>query len=501
MKEPMVATTYGSVSGQWRDAVACFLGIPYAASPVGALRFRPPAPPAAWDGTRDCSQFGPTPPKPSYPAPFDTLLPEPAIPGDEWLTVNVWTPDPGRAGLPVMVWIHGGAFSNGNSAVPGYDGRSFARDGVVLVSLNYRLGVDGFALLPDVPANRGLLDQIAALEWVRDNIAAFGGDPGNVTVFGESAGAMSVTTLLSLPRAAGLFARAITQSGAAQAAADPADAVLVTKELGVALGREASAENLALVSLPELIAAQVTVRDALSAQPDPSRFGASIVASSMPFIPVIDSALIPQHPRTAIAAGAGAGIPLLTGTNTDEYRLFLVPTGLAGLVTADSLPGLAAMLGIGPEVTAIYQAGRPGDSPGDLLAAMITDRFFRVPALAVAQARAAADGRAPAGAGTYVYEFAWPSPVSGLGACHSIEIPFVFDNLRAEGAELALGPAPPAGLATQMHAAWITFARDGDPGWPAFDDSCPVMVFDAPGSGVQSDPRGAERRAWLSPGP
>lgn len=494
--EPVAVTTHGKVSGQWRDGVACFLGIPYAASPVGPLRFRPPAPPPAWDGTRACTRFGPTPPKPAYAPPFDTLLPEPAIPGDEWLTVNVWTPDPGRAGLPVMVWIHGGAFSNGNSAVPSYDGRSFARDGVVLVSLNYRLGVDGFALLPGAPANRGLLDQIAALEWVRDNIACFGGDPGNVTVFGESAGAMSVTTLLSVPRARGLFARAVTQSGATQAAADPADAALVSKELGVALGREATAENLARVSLRELIAAHAQVRDALAAQPDPSRFGISIVASSMAFIPVIDGTLIPKHPLAAIAGGASAGVPLLTGTNRDEFRLFLVPTGLAALVTADGLAGLAALLGISPEVVAIYQAGRPRDSPGDLLAAILTDRFFRLPALAVAQARA---GASPASR-TYLYEFAWPSPVSGLGACHSIEIPFVFDNLRAEGAERALGPASPAHLATQMHAAWVTFARDGDPGWPEFDDTYPVMVFSAPGSGVEADVRGDERRAWRTPG-
>lgn len=488
--EPTVITTSGKVRGQVRDGVTSFLGIPYAANPVGPLRFRAPSPPPAWDGIRDAGRFSATPPKPDYPPPFDTLLPEPNIAGDDWLTVNVWTPDPGRAGLPVMVWIHGGAFSNGNAAVPVYGGHSFARDGVVMVSLNYRLGVDGFALLPGVPANRGLLDQIAALEWVRDNIAGFGGDPGNVTVFGESAGAMSVTTLLSLPRAQGLFTRAITQSGALQAAADPADAALVTKELGLALGREATAASLGQVGLPELIQAQRTVRDAVSSQPDPARFGPTIVASTMAFIPVIDGDLIPVHPLAAITAGAGSGVTLLTGTTTEEYRLFLVPTGVAGLMTEQGLDGLLAMLGVGPAVAGLYRANRPGASPGDLLAAVLTDRFFRLPALAVAEARPG--GPAP----TYLYEFAWPSPVSGLGACHSLEIPFVFDNLSAEGAELALGPAPPAGLAGQMHAAWIAFARDGDPGWRAFDESYPVMIFDAPGGGVQTDPRGDERRIW-----
>ncbi len=487
--EPTVITRYGKVRGQVRDGVASFLGIPYAASPTGPLRFRPPARPAAWDGVRDADRLGPTPPKPDYAAPFDTLLPEPDIAGDDWLTVNVWTP--GGAGLPVMVWIHGGAFSNGNSAIPSYDGHAFARDGVVIVSLNYRLGIDGFAMLPDVPANRGLLDQIAALEWVRDNIAAFGGDPGNVTIFGESAGAMSVTTLLSLPRAQGLFARAITQSGAAQAAADPADAALVANELGLALGREATAASLAEVGLPELIQAQIAVRDALVAQPDPGRFGATIVASSMAFIPVIDGDLIPVHPLTAIAAGAGSGVPLLTGTTTDEYRLFLVPTGIAALITEEALARLLPVLGIGSAVAHLYRANRPGASPGDLFAALLTDRFFRLPALAVAGARA------PGPAPTYVYEFAWASPVDGLGACHSLEIPFVFDNLSAEGAEPALGAAPPAALADRMHEAWLAFARDGDPGWRAFDETCAVMIFDDPGGGLAADPRGDERRIWL----
>jgi para-nitrobenzyl esterase len=487
---PTVITRQGTVRGRVREGVASFLGIPYAASPTGPLRFRPPAPPPAWDGIREADRFGATPPKPDYPQPFNVLLPEPNIPGDDWLTVNVWTPDPAGAGLPVMVWIHGGAFSNGNSAIPSYDGHAFARDGVVLVSLNYRLGVDGFALLPGVPANRGLLDQIAALEWVQDNIAAFGGDPGRVTVFGESAGAMSVTTLLSLPRAQGLFARAITQSGSVQAAADPADAALVTKELGLALGREATVASLAEVGWPELIGAQVTVRDALSAQPDPARFGASIVASTMAFIPVVDGDLIPVPPLAAISAGAGSGVTLLTGTTTDEYRLFLVPTGLAGLVTEEVLGGLLGLLGADPAVAARYRANRPGASPGDLLAAVLTDQFFRLPALAVAGARAAGP------AATYGYEFAWPSPVNGLGACHSLEIPFVFGNLSAEGAELALGPAPPAELADRMHAAWIAFAATGDPGWRPLDDSFPVMIFNVPGGGVQSDPRGDERRAW-----
>jgi len=381
----MVSTTRGEVRGQEDRGVTRFLGIPYAASPTGDLRFRAPAPAPAWDGVLDADAFSATPPKPDYPRPVDVMLPEPNIPGENWLTLNVWTP--GGVGLPVMVWIHGGAFSHGNAAVPVYDGQAFARDGVVLVTVNYRLGVDGFAALPDAPANRGLLDQVAALEWVRDNIAAFGGDPGNVTIFGESAGAMSITTLLSIPRARGLFAKAITQSGAAQAAADPADAALVTKELGQVLGLEATAANLAGVPLPKLIEAQTVIRDALAAQPNPARFGASIVVSAMPFIPVVDGDLIPRHPLAAIAMGEAADVPLLTGTTSDEFRLFLVPNGRAALVTDGLLAVLLPTLGISPPVAELYRSHRPGATPGDLLAALLTDAFFRLPALAVAEAR------------------------------------------------------------------------------------------------------------------
>ena len=485
-----VITKYGRVSGQEHDGVSRFLGIPFAASPTGARRFRAPAPPAAWDGVLAADEFGATPPKPNYPRALDVLLPEPNIAGDDWLTVNVWTP--GGAGLPVMVWIYGGGFAHGNSAIAVYDGHAFARDGVVMVSFNYRVGVDGFGWLPDAPANRGLLDQIAALEWVQDNIAAFGGDPDKVTIFGESAGAMSVTTLLSIPRARGLFARAITQSGAAQAAADPADAALVTSELGLELGMEATAANLAQVDLPRLIKAQSAVSRALAVQPDHVRFGPTIVASSLAFVPVIDGELIPVHPMAAIAAGAGADIPLLTGTTSEEYRLFLVPSGMADQVSDELLAGLLDVLGISTRVAELYRSNRPGATPGDLLAAMLTDNFFRLPALAIAEARAG--GRAP----TYVYEFAWRSPVGGLGASHALEIPFVFDNLGASGADRILGQEVPQELADRMHAAWMRFARTADPAWRAFDDAYPVRIFDQPDGAVALDPRGDERRIWPS---
>jgi para-nitrobenzyl esterase len=482
-------TRSGAVSGEVADGVIRFLGIPYAASLTGALRFQPPAPPLPWAGARECTAFGPTPPKPGYPKPFDALLPQPDIPGDDWLNLNVWTTSLSGS-RPVMVFIHGGAFVNGNSAVPTYEGTAFARDGVVLVSINYRLGVYGFALVPGAPPNRGLLDQIAALEWVRDNIAAFGGDPGNVTIFGESAGAMSICTLLAMPRARGLFHKAIAQSGSLQGAADPRDATLVAGELGVALGGEATAASLAAAEAEKVIAAQTAVSAAMAAAPDPARFGPTIVAGSMAFVPVIDADIVPTRPLDAFAAGASCDVPLLIGTNSEEWRFFFVPTGVAAMVNDQTLPGFLAALGLSPQTAALYQANRPAAAAGDVLCAIITDRFFRNPAFAVAQARAAS------GARTYLYEFAWRSPAQDLGAAHAVELPFVFDNLSQRGSDLLTGPDAPASLARELHQTWVRFAATGEAGWQPFDASFPVMTWDGESAGVVTDPRGDERRIW-----
>jgi para-nitrobenzyl esterase len=476
------------VQGVTEAGVSRFLGIPYAASPTGALRYQAPQLAAAWTGVRPATAIGPTPPCPGYRPPNDEILYQPTVPGDDWLTLNVWTPDPGASRLPVLVWIYGGAFVNGNTAIPMYDGRSFARDGVVLVTFNYRLGVEGFAALPDAPSNRGLLDQVEALTWVQENIQAFGGDPERVTIFGESAGAMSATSLMAMPRAQGLFAQAVTQSGAAQAAADPADAALVSTELAKALGREVSATSLAEVDLATLLAAQQSVSDALALGPDPARFGATILASSMAFIPVVDGDVLPEHPVQALASGAGSRVPLLTGTTTEEFRFFLVPSGISAAMTEEGVAGYLASVGVGASILDVYRDNRPGASPGDVLAAVLTDRFFRLPALDVVEAR----GQAP----SWVYEFAWRTEHRGLGAAHALDVPFVFDGLGAEGASWLTGPNPPQKLADEMHRAWVDFAVTGDPGWPAYDEQRTVMVFDEAGGRQVPAPRDDERAAW-----
>lgn len=486
-----VATSSGRVRGRTEAGVTAFKGVPFAAPPFGANRFKPPQPHPRWDGVRDALEYGPTVPKPPYFPPFDTILPEPAIPGEECLNVNVWTPDPGATGLPVMMWIHGGAFANGSNAVPTYDGSAFARDGVVCVGINYRLGVDGFLHLDDGISNLGLLDQLAALRWVQENIRAFGGDPGAVTIAGESAGAMSVTTLMSMGRAEGLFRRVIAESGAGHHALTPATARRVGGYLAERLGIPATREAFAEVPLDRLYTAQMALSLEAFAAPDPEKWG-EVAANLMPFEPVVDGEVLPSMPIVAKLGGAGAGLDLLIGTNSDEENLFLVPNGMVDLVTEEIVQGLAAAYGLPGNALAVYRASRPGASAGEVMSAIATDWFFRIPAIRLAEAHAAS------ASGNYVYEFTWRSPAFGgrLGACHAAEIAFVFDNLAQKDNDTLLGLTPPQELADEMHRAWVAFIATGDPGWPRYEPATRrVMRFGTP-SELVSDPDADERGLW-----
>ncbi|WP_037577864.1 carboxylesterase/lipase family protein [Phaeacidiphilus oryzae] len=492
---PIVRTRAGAVRGLRGAHGAAFLGLPYAAPPFGERRFLPPRPVAPWTGVREAVEHGPTAPKAPYAAPFDRLIPENFIAGEDCLNLNVWTPEPGAGPrLPVMVWLHGGAFANGSNSVAGYDGSRFARDGVVCVGVNYRLGADGFLHLGgEDRANLGLLDQIAALEWVRDNIADFGGDPGNVTVFGESAGAMGIGALLAMPAAEGLFHRAALQSGAAQHTLSTDSARLVGRRLAEVLGVPADRTALAGVPVERLVEAGQRLRAEISADPDPARWGEA-ARNIMPFESVVDGRTLPRPPLEAIADGSAAGIDLLVGSNAEEFRFFLVPPGLIDAVTEPLLRARAAGYGLDPDTAlAVYAKSRPEASYGDLLAAVGTDWFYRVPAIRLAEAHA----RTRQGA-TFVYEFAWRPPTFGgrLGACHASEIAFVFDNLDDPGFTPLLGEAPPQPVADAMHSAWVSFAATGDPGWPAYDPGRrATMRFDL-ASEVLDDPRPEERTVW-----
>ncbi len=501
MKELIVRTRSGTVRGIYEQGVAAFKGIPFASPPVGQLRFAAPVPPQSWDGVREASTFSPTPPQAdlsSQRMPGLDLRPivgESWRKGEDYLTLNVWTPDVDTRGLPVMVFIYGGAFVTGGSSTHLYNGARFARDGVVLVSFNYRLGVEGFLPLDGGQTNVGLRDQIAALTWVQDNIAAFGGDPNRVTIFGESAGALSVDTLMVVPSAAGLFRRAISQSGGAQHTMSTEQAARVAARLGEILNTLPTRESFASLSSEQLIAAQSQLLpgslDLNTAQDADPTGGLTM------FLPMRDSDLIFTQPVRAIKQGASAEVDLLIGTNSQEMNLYYVPTGFLSLIDTDEKIG-AYILGRHPEpekLVATYRTSRPDASSGALFSAIMTDWMFAIPSVRLAEAHA------PHAGGTYVYEFAWPSPTFGgeLGACHGLELGFVFDTLDTPGLigpKGLVGENPPVELAKRIHNAWITFATTGSPGWDPYETQHRSVMRINTTWEVLTDPRPDERHAW-----
>ena len=491
---PAVRLSDGVVRGETRSGISAFLGIPYAAPPFGANRMRPPQPVQAWAGERDATAFGPTVPKGDYPPQYASLFPEVVIPGEDCLNLNVWTPDVNAAGLPVLVWIHGGSFMNGSGSVGAYDGAAFARDGVVCVSINYRLAAEGFLFLDDGIANLGLLDQLAALRWVQENIAAFGGDPARVTVAGESAGAMSVTTLLSMPLAAGLFSQAIAQSGAAAHTLTKEEGRMVSGYLADALGVPPDRDSIKAVPLDKFVQAASDLVVEVQTAPDPARWG-QLVLSLLPFAPTVDGSVLPAAPLASITAGQGGNVPLLIGSNRDEARLFLVAAATIDLIDEPTLAAVAGAYGLSGDDLAVYRGNRPGGSAGDVLAAVITDWFFRIPPIRVAEARAAS------GAGhTWMYRFDHPEPQDNhrFGACHAAEIPFVFDTATRAELRPLIGDTPSQAVADQAHRVWVDFITRGDPGWARYDTARRTTALLTKTVTPVDDPDGDERALWTA---
>lgn len=492
-----VQVSGGTVRGVDEDGVSRFLGVPYAAPPFGEHRMAPPAPVRPWDGVRDASAYGPTVPKGDYPPQYQPLLPEQVIPGEECLNVNVWTPTDavGGGALPVLVWVHGGSFMNGSGSVLEYDGTAFARDGVVCVTINYRLAAEGFLFVDGDAgagtANLGLQDQVAALRWVQENIAAFGGDPARVTVAGESAGAMSVTTLLAMPSAEGLFAQAITQSGAAAHTLTPETGRQVAATLAEALGVAPTREAIAAVPLDTLVTAASDLVVEVQTAPDPATWG-SLALSLLPFAPVVDGTVLPRHPLEAFAAGAASGVRVLVGSNREEARLFLVAPGAIDHVDEPTLAGGAGAYGLPPEGLALYRGNRPGASPGDVLAAVVTDWFFAVPAIRHAEARETGGGT------TWAYRFDRPHPAEngGLGAAHAVEIPYVFATAHQPSAHPLSGASPSDDVVATAHGTWVAFVTTGDPGWAPYTSATRTTGVLTERLTVADDPDGAERAAW-----
>ena len=485
-----VRTAAGALRGRREADVAVFRGIPFAEAPVGELRFAAPRPVRSWDGVRPAESYGPPPPQ---PVAFGR---DPALGGaggDEWLTVNVWSPDPDPAAkLPVMVWIQGGGYTIGASSSPEYDGRRLARHGgVVVVTFNYRVGAEGFAQIAGAPPNRGLLDQLAALEWVHDNIQVFGGDPDRVTVFGQSAGGGSVAALLAMPRAAGLFRRAVAQSVpgpffSTELAADIAAAC--ADELGV----RATVAELATVDPARLVAAGGAV--AATAAGRAPRWG-QVGHRSIPFAPVVDGDVLPVTPWRALADGACRDIDLLVGHTRDEQRLFSALSGLLGQVTREQAAAALRVFAPEPDGERGYRDAFADAGPDELYELVHSDWLFRMPTLHLAQAQTAGGGR------VHVYELTWPAPGMGgaLGACHGLDVPLVFGNLDSGQPALLIGegPSPEAeALSAEMRTAWTAFATHGDPGWPAYDAGKRLtQIFDTP-SAVAAYPEETSRLIW-----
>jgi para-nitrobenzyl esterase len=488
MSQVKATARAGTVRGETLRYGIVFKGIPFAAPPVGVRRFRPPEPVSPWQGVRDATTFGPACPQrgTSLPWPFLRKSTEIPVPMDEdCLYLNVWTPAADDAHRPTMVWIHGGAFANGTGAAWPFDGTSFIRDNIVLITINYRLGPFGFLYLDDLfdgvrhTGNLGLLDQIAALQWVRDNIAAFGGEPDNVTVFGESAGAMSIVTLLGMPSAHGLFRRAILQSGGqiyhtTEVARSVAQDVLA--QVGVRTG---DWDGLAAVPTQQLV----------EANPPRPEF------PPFPFLPVLDGITLPDAPTRLIAGGNASEVELIVGCTTDEWRLlhFSLPPGA---LPAPNLATLFAASGASTdEIYAAYTKASVGAMERDVYAAIQTDQLFTIPITRIAETQLRHIHR------VWMYRFDWSAPILEgiLGAFHSLDVPFTFEHY--DDPDL-LGDDPPQQLGSAMHGAWVRFATSGDPNggilpqWPCYDlQQRQVLLFNTPCTVVE-DPRAEIRQFW-----
>ena len=469
--------------GTWRDGIAVFRGLPYAT----AARFAPPVP-VTPTSDLEALDFGPIAPQ----VPGAQFQRADLVQDEQCLSLNVWTPGIDDQRRPIMVWIHGGAFRTGSGASPLYEGTTLAARGdVVVITINYRLGLLGFLGHPalgdgdDQPrANWGLLDCVEALRWVQAHGAAFGGNPDDVTIFGESAGAAAVSLLCAMPAARGLFHKAAVQSGAPLTTT--MDRAVELAERAVALAGLRDVRQLRELDVHQVLAVQQQVE---------------AEGADRTFVPAVDGSTIPVRPGRAIRDGSAAGIPLLIGSNVDEWKLWApadphsrdldedrLRSRLGRTFPAEALDDLI-------DAVRRARAGRGESSaPNDVFYAIESERVFRVPSLRVADLQAA---HAP----TFVYLFGWGSPAmrGWLGACHGLEIAFVFGNQGRGDVAAFTGSGPDAdSLADRMMDAWLAFARTGDPStpslpWPSHDPAArPTMVFDVV-TEVQHAPRDDER--------
>jgi para-nitrobenzyl esterase len=487
-----VEIAQGQLKGFSRDGVLRFNGVPYAKPPVGPLRWRMAEPPEPWSGIREAARFGNIAPQIQGAA--ERLIGGTSgTQSEDCLYLNVWTPACDGAKRPVMVWIHGGAFVTGAGSLGTYNGKYLATRGdVVVVTINYRLGALGFLNLRDVTDGKigatgaeGLSDQIMALRWVKQNIAAFGGDAGNVTVFGESAGAMSVGALLAAPSARGLFSKAILQSGAAhightrQRSAKVARLFLEKLDAG-------DAENLLALPHETILKAQADILDI------PRDTG------GLPFGPTVDGDVLPTRAIEQVRAGSTKGIPVFSGTTADEWKLFTAARPKLRLMDSAKLRRYTAGL-VGADHADVLLDAYVTGSSFERWNAVMTDHSFAVPSARLLEAQGT---YAP----TFAYRFDWRSPLLGgiLGACHALELGFVFGTYTEKMAGAFFGSGAKAdALSAAMMEAWLAFARAGDPSnaltgaWPRYDAAGRATTMLGNGDPHVTDaPSDERRKAW-----
>jgi para-nitrobenzyl esterase len=490
--EPQFAVTrQGRLQSALEDGVAVFRAVPYAAPPTGKRRFRPPEPHPGWDGIRDATAHGPVPPqnRSRLAIPMGDF----ARPQDEdCLTLTIWTPAADGKRRPVMVWYHGGAFVSGAGSLDWYSGASLAKHGdIVVVGVNYRLGILGFMHKPGLaPTNLGLRDQIAALDYVHANIADFGGDPDAITVAGQSAGGLSVMALLALPQTRKLFGRAIVQSS-------PFGRDLKTPEQAATIAAKTE-EFLGIRNDAQWF--EATPADILAAQMKTMLHYARFADVTPPYWPVADRELFGAD-IAAAALPAAAGRAVMVGYTRDESTAFFAKNEQVLKADDAAVEGrFRDYFGADARAAMAEYAARTGENTAvSLLSAMVGDAALAAKSLEFC------DRLATAGSPAWVYRFDWAAPANPFRACHCIELPFMFDSLKHWDAPMLAGgdPVGMRALAAQMRDAWIAFVRNGDPNavgvphWPRYEQTArKTLLFDVP-SRVEDDPAGRKRwRYW-----
>jgi para-nitrobenzyl esterase len=492
-KTAIIETKSGKIQGYKENGLEIFKGIPYAEPPIGDLRFRPPVEKKAWEDVLDATKYGPC----AFQAYsqleewFGKLQPE----SEDCLNLNIWTPATDNNKRPVMFWIHGGAFTIGGGIDPLYDGSALAKRGdVVVVTINYRLGMFGYLYIPGETVNVGQFDQILALKWVHDNIDLFGGDPNNVTIFGESAGGYAVVTLSAMPAAKGFFHRVIAQSAPF---IDPTVNGITTKKLMRKFGlKRDDIDGLRKLPPEKIIEGQ-------------NKYFEENPREILALRPLIDGDTIPVHPLKAFQDGDLKHLDFMIGTTLDEFKLFSALDPNTFNVSNDHMEklliGYLSLLGIdnkrSKKILDTYKKAREGKystEPKEIMSALITDAMFRIPTTRLLEAQR------PHQPNTYNYMFTWQSPALGgvLGACHALELPFVFGTLDLPYMDKFVGKNPNKALSEKIMDAWIAFAHNGNPNhesipdWPAYDNEKRTTMFFGDKCNAFNAAFEIERKAW-----